>query len=170
MGIRIDQLSAPVWTERVNLEGLPIANTIPLGAGWSWNNVDAPPILDVDVPSLSLAVPTVHGAGIQRDNDRIVTRVRLVFSGGFYIDNMIIYWTGKSSKEINENKVYKFPVNIWSDAITVYIDDDVSRLMIVPFEFRWARIHMKTAVITKYVTGSEPHAGKSGSGAATVAR
>src|SRR3546814_13831775 len=60
--------------------------------------------------------------------------------GGFHYDYTTIYWTGARTPTISENAVYKFPNNAWRDGVTVWIDDDVDHLMIVPFVFRWGKI------------------------------
>lgn len=141
MGVHISRLPPPLWTERIDLSKKPIANTVPVGGGWLWNDVDAPPIVNIDVPKL--------GSG------EVVTKVHFIFSGGFYFDRAIIYWMDGAMTSFSESKVFTVPTDVWGDGATIYIDGDVSRLMLVPFEFRWAKLRMDEAVVTKYQVSAQ---------------
>src|SRR3546814_4054998 len=101
------------------------------------NDFDAPAIISLQVPQL-------------QDSDRVVTEVRRAIHGGFHYDYTTIYWTGARTPAISENAVYKFPNNAWRDGVTVWIDDDVDHLMIVPFVFRWGKMELDSAVVRKY--------------------
>lgn len=70
--------------------------------------------------------------------------------GGFLYDYTTIYWKGAKTADFSENGYYRVPTNPWRDSVTVYIDDDVNGLMIVPYVFRWATFEVRSARIRKY--------------------
>lgn len=79
-----------------------------------------------------------------------MTEVNLNIQGGYIHDYMTIYWTGKNTKEISENTVYKFPINRFEKSQKIYIDDDVNFLMIVPAVFRGGSFTIDSVQIQKY--------------------
>ncbi|MDQ2703073.1 MAG: glycosyltransferase family 39 protein [Pseudomonadota bacterium] len=137
MGTRIDQLGSPVQVTRIDLRPVPVENTSVIRPGRVVNDVDAPAVIKLQVPRL-------------QDSARVVTEVRLAMHGGFHYDYTTVYWTGARTPAISENAVYKFPNHAWRDGVTVYIDDDVDHLMIVPFVFRWGKMELDSAVVKKY--------------------
>lgn len=137
LGTRIERLGTPVQVTKIDLHHVPVENTSVIRPGRVVNDVDAPPVIKLEVPLLG-------GDG------RIVTEVRLNIHGGFHYDYTTVYWTGARTPAISENTVYKVPNNAWRHGVTVYIDDDVDHLMIVPFMFRWAKMDLDSVVVKKY--------------------
>lgn len=136
MGTRIDQLGAPVSETVIDLKAVPVENAEVIAPGRLFNNVDAPAIIKLDIPRLG--------------GERVVTEVQLDIKGGFYFDKTTIYWKGAKTPEISENAYYSYPTNPLRTGQTVYIDDDVDHLMIVPFMFRWAKFDADKVVVRKY--------------------
>jgi hypothetical protein len=137
LGTRIDRLGTPAMATRIDLRDLPVENASVIRPGRVVNDVDAPPIIHVPVPRLG-------GGG------RIVTEVTLAIHGGYPYDYTTIYWTGARTPSISEDAVYKVPNNAWRRGVTVYIDDDVDGLMVVPFVFRWSKMDLDSVLVRKY--------------------
>ena len=100
--------------------------------GW-----DAPAIINIDVP-------------ITQSEGEIVTKVIFNVEGGYLFDYSTIYWMGINTPEISEEKVYSFPKNYFMNEYEVYIDDDVSHLMIVPNTFRGGKFKVNSIDVIKY--------------------
>ncbi len=68
----------------------------------------------------------------------IITKAQIALRGGYLYDMMTVYWRGAKTADYNEGCVYLFPKNSWEyeKPITIYIDDDVNELLIVPSRFR----------------------------------
>jgi hypothetical protein len=133
----IDQLGPPATAQTIDLTGVPMENTTAIRPGRLYNSVDAPAIIKLDIPKLGGA--------------RLVTEVQLDIQGDYYFDRTTIYWRGTHTPKITENAHYKLPNNPLRTTNTIYIDDDIGHLMIVPFEFRWAKFTVDKVVIRKYV-------------------
>ncbi|WP_098749147.1 glycosyltransferase family 39 protein [Paenibacillus sp. EZ-K15] len=80
----------------------------------------------------------------------VVTEINFNISGGYFYDYMTVYWTGKNTPEITENAVYKYPINFMQKKQTIYIDDDVQSLMIVPTVFMGGEFQYNSIEINKY--------------------
>lgn len=121
-------------------DALPIANTTKVATGVYINEVDAPPLINVAVPDVG------NGGG-----ERIVSKITLNISAGFFYDYMTVYWKSASVKEFSENHVYgRFPVNFLERKQTIHVDDDVTELLIVPAGFRGGVIRLKSIHVDKY--------------------
>lgn len=119
-----------------------VANASPLDANNFQGQWDATPILNITVPAIE---------GYQGGRD-IVTKVELNLPGGYLYDGCTIYWTGETTPEISEDCVYgRFPRNSFQGVQTVYIDDNVESLMVVPCTFRGSKFSVENIKITKYV-------------------
>ena len=119
-----------------------VANVLPLDANTFQGQWDATPILNIAVPAIE---------GYQGGKD-IVTKVELNLPGGYLYDGCTVYWTGERTPEISEDCVYgKFPRNAFQGAQTVYIDDNVESLMVVPCTFRGSKFSVENIKITKYL-------------------
>ena len=103
---------------------------------------DSPPIMNVTVPEIE----NYDG------NKNIVTKVELNVSGGHLFDSSTIYWAGDKTEVMSEDEVYgRFPRNAFQDTQTIYIDDNVSSLMIVPSVIRGSKFSIDGIEIKKYI-------------------
>lgn len=86
--------------------------------------------------------------------DKIVTKVDINIRGGYLYDKMTVYWKDETDSlnvpRFNENKVYQFPINIFQTNHTIYIDGDVSSLIIVPSMFANNTFDISSIDVTKY--------------------
>lgn len=99
------------------------------------------PILHVQVPESQASL----------SENSVITKVELDMPGGYLYDYCTVYWTGSHTPEISENDVYgRFPRTSLNGKQTVYIDDNVSSLMIVPCGFRGTEFSINSIRITKY--------------------
>lgn len=107
---------------------------------------DATPILHVQVPETSSI----------SSKEAVITKVELDMPGGYLYDCCTVYWTGSRTPEMSENDVYgRFPRTSLNGKQVVYIDDNVSSLMIVPCGFREGKFSIDSILVTKYqVPGS----------------
>lgn len=80
----------------------------------------------------------------------IVTEIKLDFHGGYIYDYSTIYWTGTTTPNFSEDKVYKFPINRFQKSHRIYVDDDVETLMIVPTVFSGGSFSINSIEIKKY--------------------
>ncbi|MEK4880122.1 MULTISPECIES: ArnT family glycosyltransferase [Paenibacillus] len=128
--------SEPVSSKFYGAEEVLVENSVSLTKDTFKNIPQAPSIIKVHDELLN--------------DDRIVTEVDLNIQGGYIHDYMTIYWTGKNTKEISENTVYKFPINRFEKSQKIYIDDDVNFLMIVPAVFRGGSFTIDSVQIQKY--------------------
>lgn len=102
---------------------------------------DGIPILHVQVPESQASL----------SENSVITKVELDMPGGYLYDYCTVYWTGSHTPEISENDVYgRFPRTSLNGKQTVYIDDNVSSLMIVPCVFRGTEFSINSIRITKY--------------------
>lgn len=137
LGTSIEQLGPPAAEQTIDLTGVPVENTTTIRPGRLYNSADGPAIIKLDIPKLGGA--------------RVVTEVQLFIQGGYYFDRTTIYWRGTNTPEITENAHYRFPNNPLRTTHTIYIDDDVEHLMVVPFVFRWGKFNVDKVVVRKYV-------------------
>lgn len=99
------------------------------------------PILHVQVPESQASL----------SENSVITKVELDMPGGYLYDYCTVYWTGSHTPEISEDDVYgRFPRTSLNGKQTVYIDDNVSSLMIVPCGFRGTEFSINSIRITKY--------------------
>jgi hypothetical protein len=143
MGVGLADVHASKLVQQQIIHGFDITaeNTSRLGSVF-FNDIDGPAIVNLDVAPVS-----THGA-------RIVTKVTLRMSGGYLYDYSTIYWTGAHTPAISENDVYKFPNSFFAKSRSVYIDDDVTHLMFVPYVFHGGSFVINAIEIRKYLIGS----------------
>lgn len=105
------------------------------------NNLSGPTIIRLEDESI-----------INSKNSDIVSEINLNFQGGYIYDYMTIYWEGINTPEISENKVYKFPINSFQRKHKIFIDDNISSLMIVPTVFSGGAFEIDSIEVIKYKT------------------
>lgn len=84
------------------------------------------------------------------NNNSVVTEINLNCKGGYFFDYMTVYWAYKDDNTFSESKVYRFPVNNLQSQNTIYIEGDISDLMIVPRVFTGTEVNIKDITIQKY--------------------
>lgn len=100
------------------------------------------------IPILHVQVPESQASSSENS---VITKVELDMPGGYLYDYCTVYWTGSHTPEISEDDVYgRFPRTSLNGKQTVYIDDNVSSLMIVPCGFRGTEFSINSIRITKY--------------------
>lgn len=100
------------------------------------------------IPILHVQVPESQASSSENS---VITKVELDMPGGYLYDYCTVYWTGSHTPEISEDDVYgRFPRTSLNGKQTVYIDDNVSGLMIVPCGFRGTEFSINSIRITKY--------------------
>ena len=100
---------------------------------------------------------TDHAHSSTPPTDSIVTAVTLDIPGGYWYDCCTIYWVGNRTSEYSEGCVYgRFPRNRFSGKQTVYIDEDVTGLMVVPVGFRGGSFSVDGIQVTKYLVPELP--------------
>ncbi|MDD1009927.1 glycosyltransferase family 39 protein [Pseudomonas shahriarae] len=142
MGVSPSQAIAAreVGSYKFDAEVLPVANATKIIEGVYVNDLNAPAVINVSVPQTAIA-----------GGERIVSKVVLNMSGGFYYDFMTVYWKSPKIKEFSESHVYvRFPVNFLEKKQVIYVDEDVTELLIVPRGFRGGEIHVQSIDIKKY--------------------
>lgn len=140
MGVKIPELSQATLVEDRVIPGssLIVDNAIRSASVYT-NTPQAPVIINIDDAPTRIA-----GA-------KVVTEVSLRMQGGFLYDYSTVYWTGTRNRVINEDHVYRFPNNAFAKGRRVYIDDDVTHLMIVPYVFRGGSFEIRSVGIRKYL-------------------
>lgn len=99
-------------------------------------------------PIMHIQIPT----DLLQRNTNIVTKVILDIPGGYWYDNCTIYWVGDRTSEFSEACVFgRFPRNRFSSTQTVYIDENVTGLMVVPVGFRGGAFAVDGIQVTKYL-------------------
>ncbi|WP_158628854.1 glycosyltransferase family 39 protein [Dyella choica] len=101
------------------------------------NNGAAPSILRLDVRQIATDQP-------------VVTAVTIDSKGGYIFDYTTVYWTAKGIPPFSEDHVYRFPTSSWTTSKTIYIDSDVSSLLIVPYVFRRDSFSMSDIKVSKF--------------------
>jgi len=142
MGVTPSQATAEreVGSYKFDVNALPVGNATKIGEGVYVNDVDAPPVISLSVPQATIL-----------DGKRIVSKVVLKISGGFYYDFMTVYWKSPKVKDFSENHVYgRFPTNFLETKQVIYVDDDVTELLVVPTGFRGGEIHVNSIEVKKY--------------------
>lgn len=142
MGVTPSQATSDreVASYKFDASMLPVENAKKTAEGVYINDVDAPAIISVSVPQ-----------SYASRGERIVSKVILNISGGFYYDFMTVYWKSPAVKEFSENHVYgRFPTNFLESKKVIYVDDDVTELLVVPTGFRGGEIHVESIEVKKY--------------------
>lgn len=81
--------------------------------------------------------------------NHVVSRLTIEGSGGYLEDRFVIYWRGSDTPEYTEDKVYSFPVYKWENKQIIYIDEDVSELLIVPISIKYGEYELRNIDISK---------------------
>jgi len=90
-----------------------------------------------------IAVPRAPGAG------KIISRITLNMRGGFPFDYTTIYWATPTRAVFDEDHVFRLPVNRWEDHQEIYVDGDVTNVLLVPYVFQFARFKLDSVQIDK---------------------
>ncbi|MGE7020681.1 ArnT family glycosyltransferase [Solibacillus cecembensis] len=93
--------------------------------------------------------------GILTTKNDSVTKVEIKSKGGYIYDYMTVYWKTNNDSDFSESKVYRFPTNLFESKQTIFVEGDVSDLMIVPVNFRGGSFIFDEIIITKYINPNE---------------
>jgi hypothetical protein len=113
-----------------------ISAVVPKKDGWVRNHVNETAILRLDIPASG--------------KDRVVTKVTIRAEGGFLFDYTTMYWTGSKTTDFNESAAYRVPSGRFIDEVTLYVDEDVTHLLLVPRVFRWGAFKVHGMKVEKY--------------------
>lgn len=119
-----------------SVDQLVVENSVPKNKETFKTNPEAPSIIKLQSEILN--------------SGSVVSEVKLNIRGGYAHDYMTVYWTGQKTNEITENSVYRFPINRLEKSHTIYIDDDINFLMIVPSVFRGGSFTIDSIEVRKY--------------------
>ena len=132
--------SRPIASFVFGAEQLAVGNALKKEEGVYEKNIDGTALINILVPA----------APINADGP-VASKVVLNISGGFIYDFMTVYWISKKVKVFSESHVYpRFPINFMEDSQVIFVDDDVTELLIVPSGFRGGSVYVKSIVVTKY--------------------
>ena len=138
----VDELEVIDDVELINMEDIWNISNVEELQDKSYSGIwDATPILNVTVPTK------------KKDfTSSVVSKVELGVSGGDWFDCCTIYWQSDAVLEYSEESVYgRFARNRFQKKVTVYIDDDVTGLMVVPVCLRGSDFSINSIHITKYL-------------------
>ena len=80
-----------------------------------------------------------------------LTEVILNIGGGYVYDYCTIYWRSNKIQDYSEDFVYgRFSRNYFTGDIKVFIDDDVTELLIVPVLLRNSTFEIRSINVEKY--------------------
>lgn len=82
--------------------------------------------------------------------DNVISKIHIRSNGGYIFDYMTIYWTTNKEKEISESRVFRFPINPLEESQTIFVDGDITNLMIVPINFRGGKFTFEHIEIKKF--------------------
>lgn len=137
---RIDNLK-PSTSAVISPDQLLIENANEISNGAYINNEEGPSIIRL-ANSLRL---------ISHDGN-VATKLTIRSKTTSITNYMTVYWTGAKTKEINENTVYsRFPINRFQNEHIVYIDDDITNILIVPSGYIGSGFLLKEIQVDKYV-------------------
>lgn len=103
-------------------------------------------------PSIAkIKVPRTQADG------KIVSRITLKMRGGFPFDYTTIYWTTPGMKDFDESHVFTLPVNRWKRRQQIYVDGDVTNILLVPYRFQFSRFKLDSVRIDK-LRAAQPRA------------
>ncbi len=125
-----------VWSKDYAFDEVIIENSVILEDGVYASNKKNPNLIKVE------CVPI---------NDKVVTKVNINTGGGYIYDYITVYWKDENMIDMDENHVYRFPATVFRDSYTVYIDGDVTSLMIVPYVFYGGKFEYQSINVSKFV-------------------
>lgn len=82
--------------------------------------------------------------------DDVISKIHIRSKGGYIFDYMTIYWATNNEREISESRVFRFPINPFEDSQTIFVEGDVTNLMIVPINFRGGKFTFENIEIMKF--------------------
>lgn len=130
----------PVMSKLFEASELPVGNATKLAEGLYKKNLEATALIGVVVPGVS-----------KGDGKAVATKLELNISGGFLYDFMTVYWKSQKVTDFSESHVYpRFPINAFERRQVVYIDDDVTELLIVPSGFRGGEVKVQSIEVKKF--------------------
>lgn len=83
-------------------------------------------------------------------DDNVVSKIELNIKGGYVYDYSVIYWKTDNMEEMDENHMFKFPINCFEKKKTIFVDGNVNNIMVVPVCFSKGKFSIDSIVITKY--------------------
>jgi len=133
-----------VFSKAYRPEELSIENSIAKAGSTSrfTNNWSDPSLIRVKIPEIPAATMGAH--------QKIVSKVTLNIRGGRLYDYSTVYWANPANPVMSENAVYVFPIAPWQKTKTMYMDSDVTGLLVVPAVFRGSDFVVRSIEITKY--------------------
>lgn len=129
-----------VYTYNINNEKLYINNSKLITSNCYKGDKEDPMLLDIDIPNIVNNFPEKN----------IISKVTINGHGGRLFDYMTIYWNSSNNKGFNENTVYRFPTRFFDDSQTIYIDSNITNLIIVPTVFKNGNYCINSIEIKKY--------------------
>ncbi|WP_286891877.1 ArnT family glycosyltransferase [Achromobacter sp. UBA2119] len=136
--------SEVVFSKSYRPEDISIENSVALSGPTSRfrNNWVDPSLIKMKVP--------VMPEGTAGENEKIVSKVTLNIRGGRLYDYSTVYWADPARPVMGEDAVYSFPIAPWQNTKTVYMDSDITGLLVVPAVFRGSEFVIRSIDVTKY--------------------
>lgn len=145
-GVTIPEVerSSVVFSKAYKPEELTIDNSIAKADSTSrfTNNWTDPSLIRVKVPEVPEGTAGPH--------EKIVSKITLNIRGGRLYDYSTVYWADPANPVMGENAVYAFPIAPWQKSKTMYMDSDVTGLVVVPAVFRGSDFVVRSIEVTKY--------------------
>jgi len=120
-----------------------IANVSATKGGRLANNLDGPAIVKLTVPK-------------NQTEGSVVTKVGIDVERSSYYDYVTVYWKRPLDVSFTEDRVYRPPASAFQKLTTVYIDADVTEMMIVPVYFRHQSFKVARITVQKLAACSNP--------------
>ncbi|OCZ65938.1 hypothetical protein A9G00_21565 [Achromobacter xylosoxidans] len=136
--------SAVVFSKAYLPADITIENSLPKKDSTSrfTNNWTDPSLIKVVIPAVS--------KDLLQTDEKVVSKVTLNIRGGRIYDYSTVYWASPEKPVMSEDAVYVFPIAPWQKTKTMYMDSDVTGLMIVPVVFRGGDFVVRSIDVTKY--------------------
>ncbi|WP_456256289.1 hypothetical protein ACP3PM_11910 [Pseudomonas iridis] len=132
--------TTPVMSRVFGASELPVGNATKMAEGLYRKDLDATALIGVIIP------PTPEGR-----SRAVATKLVMNISGGFLYDFMTVYWKSNKVPDFSESHVYpRFPINLFERRQVVFIDDDVTELLIVPSGFRGGEVKVQSIEVEKF--------------------
>lgn len=84
-------------------------------------------------------------------NNHVITKVDIDISGGYLYDRFVVYWQVPTMPSFDENHVYSIPTHFYQNKYTLYIDGDITSLLILPYTFRGGKFVYQNISISKII-------------------
>jgi hypothetical protein len=136
--------STVLFSKAYRPEEIVIENSIPKKGSSSrfTNNWTDPTLIKVTIPEMP--------ADKLAPDEKIVSKVTLNIRGGRVYDYSTVYWASPEKPVMGESAVYVFPIAPWQKTKTMYMDSDVTGLLVVPAVFRGGDFVVRSIDVTKY--------------------